>query len=137
MTTNKNRIAIAPTYTIKKRILKNSTPNNNIKIEALAKATTKKNTECIGFFALTTKKPDIKAPDPKIQNKASDINIDFLECLRGVEPPHLPSEVECTAIMLQTSFSWPPYSPVVIVVVSADDDRDSGRWWEAGLGSLT
>lgn len=104
MTTNKNRIAIAPTYTIKKRILKNSTPNNNIKIEALAKATTKKNTECIGFFALTTKKPEIKAPDPKIQNKASDINIDFLECLRGVEPPHLPSEVECTAIMLQTSF---------------------------------
>ena len=56
--TNKNKIAIAPTYTTNKINAKKST-SNWIKIaDALIKATTSQSTECTGFRADITITPD-------------------------------------------------------------------------------
>ena len=75
--TNKNNIAIAPTYTIKNNKAKNSIPNNSNKTEVFANVNTKENTECIGFVELITINPLIIVPIPNIQNKISDTNILF------------------------------------------------------------
>ena len=60
ITTKRNKTEIAPTYTIKKikakKIASNCTNKNIKKITE----TIKKSTECIGFFALTEIKADIK-----------------------------------------------------------------------------
>ena len=71
--TNKNKIAIAPTYTIKNKIGKNSIPNINNKIDKLKKDKTKDKTECMGFVVLITVQPDIIPPRAKIKNKHSII----------------------------------------------------------------
>ena len=61
ITTNKNRIAIAPTYTIINDKARNSTSKQN-KIPAENKNTRTKNiTECTGFLELITKKADNKS----------------------------------------------------------------------------
>ena len=71
--TNKNKIAIAPIYTIKKRIGKNSIPKSKSNIDKLKKAKTKDKTECIGFIELITIHPDIIPPIAKIKKSICSI----------------------------------------------------------------
>lgn len=54
ITTNKNRIAMAPTYTITNKIGRNSTPSNNKSNDALANARTNQKTLKIGFLDVIT-----------------------------------------------------------------------------------
>ena len=61
--TNKNNIAIAPTYTIKKINAINSTSNKIKSIAALVKATISQKTECTGFKADITIIPDKITPN--------------------------------------------------------------------------
>jgi hypothetical protein len=70
---NKNNTAIAPTYTIKNKNAKNSTPNKINKPETLKNTSTKNKTECIGFFDVTTNNPQIKLKLEKKRKKIASI----------------------------------------------------------------
>tara|TARA_B100001250_G_scaffold400199_1_gene410471 strand:- start:493 stop:705 length:213 start_codon:yes stop_codon:yes gene_type:complete len=66
ITTNKNRTAIAPTYTIKKISAKKSKFSNRSNPAELQKTRIKKSTEYTGFFARMTIKAENRT---KKQNK--------------------------------------------------------------------
>jgi hypothetical protein len=58
MTTNKNRTATAPTYTMRMIIAMNSTSSNKKRPVALKNTKIKKSTECTGFLDPMTIIPD-------------------------------------------------------------------------------
>jgi hypothetical protein len=62
ITTNRNRIAIAPTYTIKYEIPTNPTPSSRRYPAALINTEIRNNTEITGFFDVITRTPDSTAP---------------------------------------------------------------------------
>jgi hypothetical protein len=67
ITTNKNKTAIAPTYTTIKIRAKNSHPNINNKLDENKKLTTNHNREYIGLLEKTTKLELIIIPKLKIK----------------------------------------------------------------------
>ena len=68
ITTNKNKIVIAPTYTIKNNIAINSTSNKINKAVAPIKTNTKKRIEWIGFLLKITKNPETNINKTIIEN---------------------------------------------------------------------
>jgi hypothetical protein len=66
ITTNKNRTAIAPTYTINNRKPKNSAPNKIKMPDILQKTVIKNSTEWMAFAKLITIIAEIKA---KLENR--------------------------------------------------------------------
>ena len=54
ITTNKNKTATAPTYTIKSSIAKNSAPIKTKRPVALKNVRIRKKTECTGFLVIIT-----------------------------------------------------------------------------------
>ena len=69
ITTNKNRIAIAPTYTIINDNARNSTSKQNKSPAAERKTNTKNITECTGFLEFITKNEDTKSNKLNVTNK--------------------------------------------------------------------
>ena len=65
---------MAPTYTMRINIAKNSTPRARAKQELKKKSKTKANIECTGLFVNITNKPTNKNKKKTIQ-KTSDIKI--------------------------------------------------------------
>lgn len=62
ITTNRNRIAMAPTYTIRYEIPTNPTPSSNRYPAALMKTEIRNSTEITGFFDVITSTPERTAP---------------------------------------------------------------------------
>lgn len=69
ITTNKNKTAIAPTYTIKNKKDRNSAPSSNKILAVLQNTTIKNKTEYTAFDRLTTIQADIKEIIEKIQKR--------------------------------------------------------------------
>lgn len=63
ITTNRNRIAMAPTYTIRYEIPTNPTPNSNRYPAALMNTLIRKSTLITGFFDVITRTPESTAPN--------------------------------------------------------------------------
>jgi hypothetical protein len=102
ITTNKNRIAIAPTYTIIKRNAKYSAAPfsiNNRRAEALANTKIKEKIECTGFVELITINPETVAPRANVQYKNSVI----VGTVFSLPPPTLraPAGPACAAVPLR------------------------------------
>jgi hypothetical protein len=62
ITTNRNRIAIAPTYTIRYEIPINPTPRSRRYAAALTNTEIRNSTEITGFFDVITSTPERTAP---------------------------------------------------------------------------
>jgi len=62
ITTNRNRMAIAPTYTIRYEIPTNPTPRSRRYPAALTNTEIRNSTEITGFFDVITRTPDSTAP---------------------------------------------------------------------------
>lgn len=77
ITTNRNKIAIAPTYTIINRNAKYSAappwPISNKSADVLANTNIKEKIECTGFVELITINPETVAPNAKVQYNNSVI----------------------------------------------------------------
>ena len=69
ITTNRNNTAMAPTYTTKKIIAKNSTSNKISNPVALQNTKIKNKTEWIGFFAPITITEEANIKNEKKKNK--------------------------------------------------------------------
>lgn len=63
ITTNRNRIAIAPTYTIRYEIPTNPTPRSSRYPAALINTEIRNSTEITGLFDVITSTPDRTAPN--------------------------------------------------------------------------
>ena len=81
--TNKNKTAIAPTYTIINKKEKNSTPNNNSKHAKLKNVNTKKSTECTAFRSVITKNAVVSPLKPNKPNKNKSNIVFFYIAKKG------------------------------------------------------
>lgn len=70
ITTNRNNTAIAPTYTIKIKKAKNSTPKIKAKQELRKNIKTKAKIECTGLLVNNTNKPTKKNNDQTIKKNS-------------------------------------------------------------------
>lgn len=75
ITTNRNRIAIAPTYTIRYEIPTNPTPSSSRYPAALTNTEIRNSTEITGFADVITRTPDSTAP--KASRSSSSVFIVF------------------------------------------------------------
>lgn len=71
ITTNKNKTEIAPTYTIRIKMAKNSIPKKIVKQELKKKIKTKANIECTGLFVNKVYNPTSSSKQKKIKKKKS------------------------------------------------------------------
>lgn len=71
ITTKRNKTEIAPTYTIRIKIAKNSTPREIVRHELKKKIKTKANIECTGLFVKSVYNPTASNKQKKTQKNKS------------------------------------------------------------------